>query len=186
MFGPIDEPTNLNPVVQAPAAFLGNWSALDGVGAIQFDYRRIANGSPINYFVPLFIVIRGGTLAPGSQATWTGPLITTPGPWTRYAAPLIASKWVVDTGSWQDILSNVTSINIQLELVSNGSIDDQNGLDNVTLCGSALADFNSDCTVDGTDLGILLGAWGTPDADLNSDGSTDGSDLGILLGAWSS
>ena len=46
------------------------------------------------------------------------------------------------------------------------------------------ADLNCDGTVDGTDLGILLGAWGTPSADLDGDGTTDGNDLGILLGDW--
>lgn len=185
LFGPVDEPTNLTPFVGAPASFLGDWSSLDGVGAIQFDYRRIENGSPINYFVPLTIVLNGGTLAPNSQAVWTGALITAQGPWARYAAPLRASKWVIQSGTWQDILSNVTSVAFQLELVSNGTVDDQNGLDNVALCGSALADFNFDCVVDGTDLGILLGAWGTAEADLNDDAFTDGTDLGILLGQWS-
>ena len=47
-------------------------------------------------------------------------------------------------------------------------------------------DLNGDGEVDGTDLGLLLGAWGTSAADLNSDGDTDGTDLGILLGAWGS
>ncbi|MFO0784534.1 MAG: LamG-like jellyroll fold domain-containing protein [Phycisphaerales bacterium] len=47
-------------------------------------------------------------------------------------------------------------------------------------------DLNGDGEVDGTDLGLLLGAWGTPATDLNSDGDTDGTDLGILLGAWGS
>ncbi len=47
------------------------------------------------------------------------------------------------------------------------------------------ADLNHDGMVDGADLGMLLGAWGTPGADLNGDGTTDGADLGILLGEWS-
>ncbi|MFM8697706.1 MAG: hypothetical protein ACKOF7_03380 [Phycisphaerales bacterium] len=40
--------------------------------------------------------------------------------------------------------------------------------------------------VDGNDLGILLGAWGTTGgpADLNQDGVVDGNDLGQLLGDW--
>jgi hypothetical protein len=38
--------------------------------------------------------------------------------------------------------------------------------------------------VDGADLGILLGAWGTGAGDINGDGTTDGADLGVLLGAW--
>jgi hypothetical protein len=48
------------------------------------------------------------------------------------------------------------------------------------------ADVNGDNTVDGADLGVLLGAWGGGGGptDLNGDGLADGADLGILLGAW--
>jgi hypothetical protein len=52
------------------------------------------------------------------------------------------------------------------------------------------ADINCDGVVDGSDLLILLSAWGecpNPDncpADLNNDGVVDGSDLLILLSSW--
>ena len=47
------------------------------------------------------------------------------------------------------------------------------------------ADLSRDGTVDGVDLGILLGNWGRPGAaDLNDDGVVDGIDLGIMLGIW--
>jgi hypothetical protein len=51
-----------------------------------------------------------------------------------------------------------------------------------------LGDLNEDGMVDGADLGILLGAWGTDNstADLNDDGNVDGADLGIMLGEWGS
>lgn len=48
-------------------------------------------------------------------------------------------------------------------------------------------DFNCDGSIDGDDLGTLLGQWGScPDcpADFNGDGVVDGDDLGTLLGAW--
>jgi hypothetical protein len=48
-------------------------------------------------------------------------------------------------------------------------------------------DINHDNSVDGGDLGILLGQWGTfGSADLNNSGEVDGADLGILLGEWGS
>jgi hypothetical protein len=48
-----------------------------------------------------------------------------------------------------------------------------------------LADLTGNGTVDGADLGVLLGDWGgTASGDLNGDGTTNGADLGILLGAW--
>ena len=48
------------------------------------------------------------------------------------------------------------------------------------------ADLTKDRIVNGTDLGQLLGSWGTPQGDINGDANTDGSDLGILLGTWGS
>jgi len=48
----------------------------------------------------------------------------------------------------------------------------------------APGDLNQDGVVNGADLALLLGAWGTPNADINGDGTTDGSDLALLLGNW--
>jgi hypothetical protein len=48
-------------------------------------------------------------------------------------------------------------------------------------------DLDGNGTVDGADLAILLGAWGTagPLGDLDESGAVDGADLAILLGGWS-
>lgn len=51
-----------------------------------------------------------------------------------------------------------------------------------------LGDLDGDCLVGGSDLGILLGAWGRCSgcaADLTGDGEVGGADLGVLLGNWS-
>ena len=46
-------------------------------------------------------------------------------------------------------------------------------------------DLNGDRTVDGADLGTLLGNWGDPgNGDFNGNGTVDGGDLGVMLGAW--
>ncbi|MCA9283779.1 MAG: hypothetical protein KDA22_01090 [Phycisphaerales bacterium] len=49
------------------------------------------------------------------------------------------------------------------------------------------ADLDSNGVVNGSDLGLLLGAWGEClgcPADINGDGVVDGADVGLLLGAW--
>ena len=54
---------------------------------------------------------------------------------------------------------------------------------------SCVGDLTSDGFVDGSDLGLVLGAWNTQDgnpADIDGDGIVGGSDLGVLLGAWGS
>ncbi|MCH2144871.1 MAG: hypothetical protein MK082_06960 [Phycisphaerales bacterium] len=47
-------------------------------------------------------------------------------------------------------------------------------------------DTNYDGTVDGSDLAMILAAWGTedPHADLNADRIVDGSDLATVLANW--
>ena len=48
-------------------------------------------------------------------------------------------------------------------------------------------DLSGDGRVNGADLGMFLGLWGSTGgpADFNLDGTVDGADLGELLGAWS-
>lgn len=48
------------------------------------------------------------------------------------------------------------------------------------------ADLTLDGSVNGADLGLLLGGWGTATGDVDDDGDTDGADLGLLLGSWGS
>jgi predicted extracellular nuclease len=53
-------------------------------------------------------------------------------------------------------------------------------------CTGDPADLNNDGVVDGADLGILLGAWGSSGpGDFDGNGVVDGADLGTLLGSWS-
>jgi choice-of-anchor B domain-containing protein len=51
--------------------------------------------------------------------------------------------------------------------------------------GSRPADLNGDGRVDGVDLSILLGQWGSPgSADIDGDGVVSAPDLTILLAQW--
>ena len=45
-------------------------------------------------------------------------------------------------------------------------------------------DFNNDLFRNGTDLAVLLSAWGTPGGDCNGDELTNGGDLAVLLSGW--
>ena len=54
-------------------------------------------------------------------------------------------------------------------------------------CAACDTDLNGDSTVDGADLGLLLGSWGACEncaADVNNDAAVDGADLGRVLGDW--
>ena len=54
-----------------------------------------------------------------------------------------------------------------------------------------VGDLTGDGTVDGADLGLLLGSWGACTTspcigDLDANGQVNGADLGLMLGAWGS
>jgi len=54
--------------------------------------------------------------------------------WVTIVAPLVESDWVVSSGSWSALLANVTSIQIPMEMVSNGGGGvDQEAMDNIEI-----------------------------------------------------
>ncbi|MDZ4830858.1 MAG: S8 family serine peptidase [Phycisphaerae bacterium] len=84
------------------------------------------------------------------------------------------------------------------DFVANGSTDPLfvrgYGLiqaDKAASVGRSAGDLNLDGSVDSSDLGILLGAWGgcvdcaTCPADVNHDCAVDAQDLAVVLGSWS-
>ncbi len=73
-------------------------------------------------------------------------------------------------------------------LPATGIVDkNMNGIPDLCEPSNA-ADFNSDGTVDSSDLATLLAGWGACAgscvADLNNDNTVDSADLAILLAAW--
>ena len=50
--------------------------------------------------------------------------------------------------------------------------------------GTPSPDLNDDGVVDGADLTLLLGGWGSGEYDLDGDGLVTGADLTFLLSAW--
>lgn len=89
----------------------------------------------------------------------------------------------VVVGAWSED-SSATGVN------GNGADDsmlDSGAAYVFSITSPCTGDLGGDGTVDGADLGVLLGAWGAnpgSPADLNLDGVVDGADLGLLLGAW--
>jgi len=116
----------------------------------------------------------------GGSVTWTGGDFAT-------SANGNALRFATLYNFWFDANVAPASANATIGLFRPGAAGDPNSVTASIQAPSAPSnpsDLNDDGVVDGADLGILLGAWGTAAGDINGDGTTDGADLGILLGGW--
>jgi hypothetical protein len=168
-------------------------------------YRDTDGGAPVNVGVDLVLVasqdvqLKGGLYMAGVQFD---PPICVDGNTQNLVVALDLYPTVSGSGFGVRAAGNAGTSTGQLYLKSAGcAISTYTLTDNVgtgffdrwvvklngnfTQCASACpADLNQDNVVNGADLGILLGAWGTAAGDLNGDGTTNGADLGLMLGAW--
>lgn len=113
--------------ISAPAAFLGDWSSLDGVGTLSWDHIILdPGGGPT--------ILRGAAYfsgPAGSASFQSNQYFTTS--WQTFSAPIDRSRWTV-TGSWPNLLANVTFLRIRIEAAHNaGPTLDKTGIDSVSL-----------------------------------------------------
>ena len=90
--------------MESPAEFLGDWAGA-GVVSITNDVGVFDLGPAMFY-----TVIDG----PGGRALWWDPAFNPADGWTTVTAPMEASKWEVQLGSWDALLANVTEFSIWL------------------------------------------------------------------------
>lgn len=190
----------------APAGYLGDWSAYDGVGTLSAD-------------VGLLGLVIGGTQSVPAGFTIVGPGgsasanfgVPPVGPWLHYSAPIREDEWTVTAGTWAGLIQNVTSLSVRVEF---GTGLDVTGLDNVrltsdpvlrwwTLDGGGGDSSSGDLMLRGTigqvdanalsagNVELRGGYWSpgvlvTCETDLDGSGATAVPDLLVMLGQWGS
>lgn len=111
----------------APNSWNGDWTSYLG-GALQFDVKILyPTTSPYDYNIsPANVVIYSGA----NSASWSTNFKPT-GSWTSFGVQLTPGNFTISgTASFDQILSNVTGVQILGEYLSN---NDSEGLDNVSL-----------------------------------------------------
>jgi hypothetical protein len=167
----------------APSGYLGDKSAYLG-GSVCWSIRtNVADWSPGSIFL----------LGNGSLLLVADVPQPSTNAWVVYSVPLDASAFKVGSATGPaatpaqlaTVLASVTLLRVSAEFGSESG-EETVDLDSVKLSGPCAADLDSSGSVDGADLGVLLGDWNTDSlaSDLNCDGIVAGADLGILLGAW--
>jgi|GEM_PF-4576602 len=131
-----DKTSGVGTIMIAPASFLSpavNYTKLNGKAYISYQHRMVKETGVLG--VGNYNIVMSG---PGGTATFTGALaiiLDKKNPWVTVVAPLVEADWAMSNGgNWSDLLANVTSIQIPMEMVSNsGGETDQEAMDNIEL-----------------------------------------------------
>lgn len=177
------DPTGNCYSYESPSVFEGDKSAYLG-GALRWRIRtNVADWLPGS----VLILIGGGNVL---VADVPQPTTNT---WLGYSVPLTAASFrlnsaggpAVSPAQMQATLANLASIRISAEFGSEQG-EETVDIDSIALVTACAADLDGDGQVGATDLGILLGAWGSENllADIDGDTAIDAGDLAVLLGAW--
>jgi len=123
----------------APPKFLGDWGALDGVAAIQFDLQ-ITNISGPLLLSDFWLKISG----PGGQAMalMDSSLTAAFNKWNTFSFLIDSQAWQVSAGTWEALITDVRELRLVVEYISGSEIV---WLDNFRITDSPpLADFIAD------------------------------------------
>jgi len=125
----------IGTIMIAPSSFLSpavNFTKLNGKGYISYQHLMVKE-TGVQAIGNYNIVMSG----PGGTATFTGAVaivLNRNNKWTTVVAPLVEADWVMSSGTWTDLLANVTSIEIPMEMVSNeGGSTDKEAMDNIEI-----------------------------------------------------
>jgi len=84
------------------------------------------NGGPLPYEVNIY----GPS---GSKMKWTAPNAGVVTDWVHFSIPISPENWTIVNGTWSQILSGVSSVNIRIRVFSNISVEQSNDIDNAYL-----------------------------------------------------
>jgi len=114
----------------APAAYTGDWSALNGTGLLSWDFNLFDLGGSPGVITDLRAMISG----PGGSATFFSGISPVVGTWINVTAPVAQAAWSLQSGGWAALLTDVTELRLEIEPVFSGALPGEvAGIDNVSL-----------------------------------------------------
>jgi hypothetical protein len=167
-----DLATGAGNIASAPPKFLGDWSALTAGDTLSFDvYFVNTSGGGLLSLDRIFRIAGPGGAAKGISPAYTPPQNI----WSTYEVSLDPSDWVIESGTWEDIVANVTSLKLYVEYVDG---DEEVRVDNVSLSGTPVTVFNP---CEHSDFnGTGLDDWSFEHTGTVSNYNDDGNGLGYL------
>lgn len=192
-----DLATGIHNYAIAPPVYLGDWSGFTAADTLAFDVYLHNTSGGSHSTGPYMMRVAG----PGGAAYAIDPEANYPPDriWTTYAASLDPAEWTITSGTWSEILENVTSVRLNGEYVYG---DEITRIDNVRLTATpsvafeecAAAEFNESGTGDWSFLDT--GGVSNPGSSGNPGGYVQVGDRAgvnsyalapsMFLGDWSS
>ncbi|MFO0796118.1 MAG: putative Ig domain-containing protein [Gemmataceae bacterium] len=161
---PIPHPT----YAIAPSRFLGDLSSYVG-GVLSFDQRILNPGTGVWIVEPRAVILSG----PGGSARWVGPIpAVSPTDWLTFSIPFEEASWEVTAGSWDNLVRNVSSLRIKIEMFGNNGGPDSSGLDNVRLSGPPIPSYRYQAAALDPDGALLSYTLTRAPAGMGIDGTT--------------
>lgn len=131
-----DLATGAHNYAAAPRKFLGDWSGFTSADRITCDvYVLNTSGGSRSTGTYVFRIAGPGGSAWAVDAVANYPPL---GVWTTLSASFDESEWTIQSGTWHDILANVTSLRVNAEFVY-GS--EEVRMDNIGLSAAPLSVF---------------------------------------------
>lgn len=157
----------------APVKFLGDWSGFTAEDTLSFDVYEV------NTSGGAWLTVQQVRIAGPYGAAWANAAaVPTPpatGVWLTGRIPFDAAYWTVESGLWEALLTNITSLRIFAEWV-NG--DEVTRLDNVRLSATP-GSVTTEC-VESTFTEAGIGDWSFEGAGTASNPGSGGNGGGFL------
>ncbi len=128
----------------APPKYLGSFSHFSDAARISFEHRVLLTfgtaywGTPVNREVRLS--------GPGGSATWIGPVPAFSADWVPVIVPLDPGQWTQTSGTWGELLEQVTEIQIRVDHFNDLFGVEQTQFDNIRMSAgyTAVPPFTDD------------------------------------------
>jgi hypothetical protein len=112
-----------NARMTAPSSFLGNYSLL-GQASFEWDAKSEVLTDGVGVVIRMFG-------ANGELAEFRDPTAVVTSEWQGFTAPIEESSWILLSGTWDGLISNVTTLDLSLDIVP--VLGQDGAVDNFTL-----------------------------------------------------
>jgi len=117
----VGDVANIFSQALAPPKFLGDWTPFENSGTIKFDLL-IETNAPNSLFNKNYLIKISGNNSSAQVELSEAEQNLAINQWHTYEFPISQNNWIVTSGDWNSLISNVSEIRIELEYIAGDEI----------------------------------------------------------------